>query len=84
MQWKNLRPCRGEISWQTVYHHRNRWCKDGSYQSLFESSVEVLDKLGKLDLTIMHGDGSNVVAKKGARKLDTMAGNIRKVKKSLK
>jgi transposase len=84
MQWKNLKPCRGEISWQTVYHHHNRWCKDGSYQSLFESSVEVLDKLGKLDLTILHGDGSNVVAKKGARKSDTTDGNIRKVKKSLK
>lgn len=68
MQWEELRPMRNEVSWQAVYSHHNRWSKDGSYQNLFEHSVDILNKTEKLDLSILHGDGSNVVAKKGARK----------------
>jgi transposase len=66
MQWDELRTNRNEISWQAVYYHHNKWSKDGSYRRMFEHSVITLDVLGKLDLTILHGDGSNVVAKKGA------------------
>jgi transposase len=81
MQWDELRPNRKEISWQAVYYHHNKWSKDGSYRRLFEHSVITLNALGKLDLSILHGDGSNVVAKKGDKKSPTMAGNTRKVKK---
>lgn len=82
MQWDELRPDRKEISWQAVYYHHNKWSKDGSYRKLFENSVITLDALGKLDLTILHGDGSNVVAKKGANRLHLTDINIRKVRKS--
>jgi len=82
MQWDELRPYRKEISWQTIYYHHNKWSKNGSYKKLFEQSIITLDSLGKLDLTILHGDGSNVVAKKGAPVSDTRDTNIRKVKKS--
>jgi transposase len=68
MQWDELKPLRNEISWQAVYSHHNRWSKDGSYESLFVSSVDQLNKENKLDLSILHGDGSNVTAKKGVRK----------------
>lgn len=68
MQWKNLKTYRGEISWQTIYHYHNRWSKDGSYQKLFEFSVNVLEEIGKLDLSVLYGDGTNVVAKKGEKK----------------
>jgi len=68
MQWDELRPMRNEISWQAVYHHHNKWSKDGSYRKLFEASVETLHKIGKLDTTTLYGDGSNVVAKKGEKK----------------
>jgi transposase len=67
IQWRELKPNRNEISWQTVYHHHNRWSKDGSYKNLFLSSVMELDDQGKLDVSILHGDGTNTVAKKGAR-----------------
>lgn len=83
IQWNQLKPCRGEISWQTIYHHHNRWSKDGSYQRLFEASVKVLKDKGKLDLSILHGDGSNTVAKKGEQKQVIPDINIRKVKKFL-
>jgi len=81
MQWDELETYHHEISWQNIYHYHNRWSKDGSYRRLFEHSIITLDALGKLDLTILHGDGSNVVAKKGALVLDSPVGNIRKVRK---
>ncbi len=82
IQWDELETCRGEISWQAVYHHHNRWSKDGSYQRLFESSVEWLNKERKLDLSVLYGDGSNVVAKKGGKKSAIPDISIKKARKS--
>ena len=79
IQWQNL-PCKG-IVWQNVYRHHNRWSKDGSYEKLFESSVVWLKDTNKLDLLILHGDGSNTVAKKGALASAIRDTNTRKVKK---
>jgi len=42
--------------------------------------VERLNEHGKLDLSILHGDGSNTVAKKGAKKSAIRGINIRKNK----
>ena len=81
MQWDELETRHNEISWQNIYHYHNRWSKDGSYRKLFENSIITLDALGKLDLTILHGDGSNVVAKKGEKKSVIRDTNIRRVKK---
>lgn len=82
MQWDELETYHNESSWQNIYHYHNRWSKDGSYRKLFEQSVITLDALGKLDLTILHGDGSNVVAKKGEKKSAIPDTNTKKVKKS--
>ena len=79
MQWNELRTQRNEIHWSNVYRWHNRWSKDGSYQNLFETGIERLRLAGKLDLSVLHGDGSNTVAKKGARELATPDTNIRKV-----
>lgn len=68
IQWERLKPYRGEISWQTVYRRHNYWSKNGSYENLLLHSVKELKERGKLDLSILHGDGSNTVAKKGANK----------------
>jgi len=64
MQWYNLKP--QGVGWQAVYHHHLRWSKDSSYQRIFEASLIWLKENDKLDLTALHGDGSNAVAKKGA------------------
>jgi transposase len=66
IQWENL-PTKN-IHWSTVYKRHNRWSKDGSYERIFNSSLDWLSKEDKLDLLVLHGDGSNVVAKKGARR----------------
>lgn len=65
IQWDQLKTCRNEIYWTNIYKWHNRWSKDGSYEALFRSSVEKLNDRGKLDLSILHGDGTNTVAKKG-------------------
>lgn len=82
MQWNELKTYRDEIYWTNIYKHHNRWSKDGSYRRLFESSVECLRDNNKLDLSALFGDGTNVVAKKGARVLDTPDTNTKKARKS--
>lgn len=79
IQWNRLPTSRNEISWSAVYQHHARWSKDGSYQNLFESGIQELMRSGKLDLSILHGDGSNTVAKKGVKESVTPDTNIRKV-----
>jgi len=67
IQWRQLKTYKNEIHWSNVYKWHNRWSKDGSYEKLFKSSVELLNDQGKLDLSVLHGDGSNVIAKKGEK-----------------
>jgi hypothetical protein len=82
MQWNELRTYSDEIYWTNIYKHHNRWSKDGSYRSLFGSSVECLRDNNKLDLSALFGDGTNVVAKKGVLESDTPDTNTKKAKKS--
>lgn len=81
IQWSKLETYRNEIFWSSIYRHHNRWSKDGSYVNLFASSVEWLNDNDMLDLSILHGDGSNTVAKKGANKSGIRDISIKKVKK---
>lgn len=65
IQWKHVPIYRNEIHWSNIYRWHNKWSKDGSYKNLFETSVIFLNDAGKLDVSSIHGDGSNTVAKKG-------------------
>lgn len=67
IQWNQLRTRRNEIHWSNVYKWHLKWSKDGSYRNLFETSVMTLFEKNQLDLSILHGDGSNTIAKKGAK-----------------
>jgi len=67
-QWENIPIRKNETSWQAVYSRHNRWSKDGTYETLLINSIKVLRDNGKLDLSILHGDGSNTIAKKGGNK----------------
>lgn len=78
MQWQELKPSRQEIHWSNVYRWHNKWSKDGSYLNLFETGVQQLLFKNKLDLSVIHGDGSNTVAKKGAPASAIQDTNIRK------
>ncbi|MBI4975401.1 transposase [Candidatus Peregrinibacteria bacterium] len=78
IQWNQLRTYHNEIHWTNVYKWHNRWSKNGSYRNLFETSIMELFKKNKLDLSILHGDGSNTTAKKGGMVLGTRDTSIRK------
>lgn len=66
-QWNKLPIQNNEIHWSNIYKWHNRWSKNGSYEDVFLNSIEILRDKEKLDLSIIHGDGTNTVAKKGAR-----------------
>ena len=82
IQWNQLRTRRNEIHWTNVYKWHNRWSKDGSYQKLFSASVIHLKNTDQLDTSIIHGDGSNTVVKKGAPASVIQDTNTRKVRKN--
>jgi transposase len=82
IQWNRLPIRRNELHWSNVYKWHSRWSKDGSYGNLFEASVKRLLLENKLDLSILHGDGSNTVAKKGGEGSVTPDTNTGKERKS--
>lgn len=70
MQWKCLPVPQAPdgtntIHYTTVYKVFARWCDDGSLEQAFIASVAHLSAHNQLDLSILHGDGTNTVAKKG-------------------
>src|SRR6266849_71809 len=70
MQWKCLpvpKDAQGHaaIHYTTVYKVFARWSDDGSLEDAFIASVKHLADQHQLDLSVLHGDGTNTVAKKG-------------------
>ena len=89
MQWKCLpipRDSHGKsaIHYTTVYKVFAKWADDGSLWRAFVASVRHLAPEKQLDLSVLHGDGTNTVAKKGAMALGIQGTNIKRVRKSLR
>ena len=82
LQWHQLKTTRNELHYTNVYKWHNRWSKDGSYHALFEASVMHLKDTEQLDTSVLHGDGSNTVVKKGAMPSATRDINTSKATKS--
>lgn len=83
MQWSSLRTRRHEVHWSNVYKWHRRWSRDGSYERLFGASVRHLRHTHQLDTSLLHGDGSHTVAKKGGLGSATPATSTSKVKNLL-
>ena len=87
MQWKSLpvphdpegKPA---IHYTTVYKVFARWADDGSLWQAFVASVRHLAAAQHLDTSVLHGDGTNTVAKKGAMALASRGTNTRRVRRS--
>ena len=83
MQWKclpippdtNGNPA---IHYTTIYKVFAKWADDGSLWRAFVASVRHLAAEKQLDLSVLHGDGTNTVAKKGAMGLGSRGTNTRK------
>jgi len=70
MQWKELPIEKGddgepEIHYTGIYKVFAKWSGDGSLEKIFSGSVKRLSDEDMLDMSVLHGDGSNTVAKKG-------------------
>jgi transposase len=70
MQWKELPVTKTddgkpEIHYTSVYKQFARWSNDGSISMVFDASVKNLHENNELDVSVLHGDGTNTVAKKG-------------------
>src|SRR5215475_8596998 len=87
MQWKCLPMSKDPIGNPDI-HDTNvsrafaKWADDGSLEQAFMASVEHLSDEKKLDLRVLHGDGTNTVAKKGAMGLATQATSTRRGRRS--
>ena len=54
-----------EIHYTNIYNAFKFWVKHGCFEKIFEASALRLFKEGKLDTSIIHGDGTCTSAKKG-------------------
>jgi transposase len=87
MPWKCLpvpKDTNGQpaIHYTTIYKVFAKWADDRSLQQAFMASVAHLSDEKKLDLRMLHGDGTNTVAKKGAMASATRATSTRRGKRS--
>ena len=87
MQWKCLPVSKDpngkpEIHYTTVYKVFTKWTDDGSLWQAFLASVAHLSAEKQLDLSVLHGDGTNTVAKKGAMGLAILGTNTRRGRRS--
>jgi hypothetical protein len=69
-QWKNV-PIENddsgnsEIHYTSIFKMFRFWVKEGCFEKIFESTVLKLFEEKMLDTSVMHGDGTSTVAKKG-------------------
>ncbi|MFN0086318.1 MAG: hypothetical protein ACKVX9_13100 [Blastocatellia bacterium] len=64
-----------------IYKLFARWADDGSLKNAFVASVRHLSQEKRLDLSLLHGDGSNTLAKKGAVESAMAATSTRRAKR---
>ncbi len=82
-QWESIPikvdPATGkkEISHTSVWRWFNRWSGDGSFDKAFIESVRQLQEKKKLRIKRINLDGTNSIAKKGAKTLDIPAINTK-------
>lgn len=73
-QWKMLPIPKDEegkpvIHYTQIYRNFARWSEDGSLEAVFINSVAHLAAEKRLDLSVLHADGNNTIAKKGGDKV---------------
>jgi hypothetical protein len=71
------------IHYTTVYRVFAKWADDGSLWQAFIARVRHLATEQHLDTSVLHGDGTNTVAKKGGMALGTQGINTRRARRSL-
>jgi len=54
-----------EIHYTRIFRIFTHWIRNNVFLKIFENSVSVLKTFGLLDTSILHGDGTTTLAKKG-------------------
>ena len=70
------------LHYSNVYRTFAKWADDGSLERAFIASVAHLAEEKHLDLRVLHGDGTNTVAKKGGRGVATQGISTKRARKS--
>src|SRR5919109_2064387 len=88
MQWKCLpipQDSNGTpaIHYTTVYKVFAKWADDGSLWQAFVASVRHLAVEKQLDISVLHGDGPNTMAKKGVMASAIPATSTKRARRSL-
>jgi transposase len=71
------------IHYTTIYKTFAKWSDDGSLEQAFVASVRHLAAHDHLDLSVLHGDGTNTVAKKDGDGIGYSGHKHQKVEKNL-
>jgi hypothetical protein len=74
MQWSELQDCitkdaegKAEIHYTSVFKRFSKWTAFNVFERSHKAILSAAHKEGHLDLSIINGDGTNSVAKKGAK-----------------
>jgi hypothetical protein len=85
MQWSELQDCIqkdeygiAEIHYTTVFRRYNQWSRFRVFDYSFQSILAEAAQQEALDLSLLNGDGTNTVAKKGGAIVATPGINISK------
>jgi len=85
MQWSELQDViaknaagKAEIHYTTVWKRYNQWSIFRVFERSFQAILVAALEEGAIDLSVLHGDGTNTVAKKGAANGDIPATNTNK------
>jgi transposase len=87
MPWKCL-PIPKDVTGKPAIHDTNvyrafaTWAADGSLQKAFIASVGHLAAEQQLEVSVLHGDGTNTVAKKGVMASGTLGISTRRARTS--
>lgn len=86
MQWSELqgyidRDSRGksELHYTTVFKRFSLWTAFNVFEQSHQAILSAAHKAGQIDLSIINGDGTNSIAKKGAMHVGILGTNIRQV-----
>lgn len=84
MQWAELQDCiaknskgKAEIHYSNVFKCFAKWTAFGTFRKSQAAILAAAYEAGQLDLSIVNGDGTNCVAKKGATLVATPDINIK-------
>ena len=87
MQWSELQDCiaknadgKAEIHYTGIFKRFSQWAAFNVFENARKAILAAAYRAGQIDLSVINGDGTNSVAKKGAQPAVTQDTNTKKVR----